>query len=188
MGRKVFSIVFFCLVIFFTSSLAYAAIYVANNSSNTVTVYPIGSSTSTASYTISGLNGPAGVAVDASHIYVANSGSNTVTVYPIGSSTSTASYTISGLNTAHGVAVDASYIYVANYNGNTVTVYPIGSSTSTASYTISGLNNPAFVALDPTPPTTSDPTKTEWGMITFAVLAGLMSVYYLRRQQGLAAK
>ncbi|MGO9016196.1 MAG: IPTL-CTERM sorting domain-containing protein [Dissulfurispiraceae bacterium] len=104
MGRKVFSIVFFCLVIFFTSSLAYAAIYVANNSSNTVTVYPI------------------------------------------------------------------------------------GSSTSTASYTISGLNNPAFVALDPTPPSTSVPTMTEWGMITFAVLAGLMSVYYLRRQQGLAAK
>ena len=92
MGRKVFSIIFFCLVIFFTSSMAYAAIYVANPN-NTVTVYPIGSSTSTPSHTISGLNGPEGVAVDASHIYVANFNNNTVTVYPIGSSTSTASYT-----------------------------------------------------------------------------------------------
>ena len=56
----------------------------ANNVSNTVTVYPLGSSTSTALYTISGLNGPVGVALDAAHIYVANNGNNTVPVYPLG--------------------------------------------------------------------------------------------------------
>ncbi|MBF0567445.1 MAG: Ig-like domain repeat protein [Nitrospirae bacterium] len=128
---------------------AYAgSIYVANLNSNTVTVYPNGSSTSTPSYTISGLNEPRGVAADANYTYIANSSGNTVAVYPKGASTSTPSYTISGLNYPFGVAVDANYIYVINYSTNSATVYPKGASTSTPSYTISGLTSPQGVAVD----------------------------------------
>ncbi|MBF0457413.1 MAG: hypothetical protein HQK99_05920 [Nitrospirae bacterium] len=113
-----------------------------------VNVYPTGASTSTASYSITGLNAPKGVAVDANYIYVSNNGGTTVTVYPIGASTATASYTISGLNSPWGVAVDANHVYVVNSGGTTVTVYPIGASTATASYTISGLTSPHNVAVD----------------------------------------
>lgn len=326
MARKVFSLVFFCLVIFFTaSSQTYAAVYVANYWNNNVTVYPLGASTSTPAYTISGLNDPIGVAVDSNYIYVANWGNNTVTGYAIGASTSTPAFTIStGVSGPVGVAVDANYIYVANYTaatvteyaknntsavaytisglgqpagvavdanyvyvadisrwdayeypkatttaaptytisatltdpsgiavdtnyvyvanpgtntvteyalgtttttvqhtisglnlwnavpsiggmagvaldanyayvsntqGNTVTEYAKGATTSTVVYTISGLNKPAGVAVDGLNPSSAPvPTMTEWGMIIFAAAAGLMSVYYLRRQRRLAAR
>jgi len=39
-----------------------------------------------------------------------------------------------------------------------------------------------FGIAGPTP--TSVPTMNEWGMIIFILLAGLCSVYYLRRQKG----
>ncbi len=164
-------------------------IYVANNGSyptfiGTVTVYPAGSDGNVApSSTIvgsnTGLNGPYGIALDASdNIYVANSGSypfSTVTVYPAGSDGNVApSSTIvgsnTGLNGPYGIALDAGgNIYVADEHSDTVTVYPPGSDGNVAPIaTIVGpatqLDYPAGIAVGalptPTPTQTATPTPS----------------------------
>ncbi len=48
---------------------------------------------------------------------------------------------------------------------------------------VSILNATTIAPTPPTPVTHSVPTLTEWGMIIFVLLAGLSSVYYLRRQK-----
>jgi sugar lactone lactonase YvrE len=112
------------------SSLLASAIYVTNEANNSITVYPgnpsgtlneaplatiIGSKT--------GLNAPAGIAIDASgKIYVANFGAGSVNVYaanPCGTLNEAPLATITGSNTTLvnplGVALDASgKIYVSN--------------------------------------------------------------------------
>jgi hypothetical protein len=45
-----------------------------------------------------------------------------------------------------------------------------------------GLGFDNFYARAAEPPTTQVPTMTEWGMIIFIVLAGMGSIYYLRRK------
>ena len=145
-------------------------IYVANYTSNTVTVYPAGSyGNITPSLTIggenTGLDEPDGIAVDgAGNIYVSNYGSSTVTIYAAGSSGNISySSVIGGFNTGldypAGVALDASgNIYVANNGGgagesDSVTVYPAGNyGNVTPSLTIggsnTGLNWPRGIGLD----------------------------------------
>ncbi|MFI5351554.1 MAG: choice-of-anchor D domain-containing protein [Candidatus Binatales bacterium] len=136
-------------------------IYVANNGSDVdgidaVTVYPAGSNGNVAPSAIisgssTGLDGPAGVAVDSSgKIYVANWDSSTVTIYPAGSTGNVApSATIrgyaTGLNDPSGITVDGSgKIYVSNQgslNGgsDSVTIYAAGSNGNAApSATIAG--------------------------------------------------
>src|ERR1700690_415144 len=118
MGKKVFFLVFFCLMIFFTASLTYAAIHVSNYLGNDVATWPNSTTGNTMPTTdISGplnttLDGPFGVAVDANWIYVANTLGNSILVFPIGATGDTApTRTISGplfttLNAPIGVAVD----------------------------------------------------------------------------------
>jgi len=44
------------------------------------------------------------------------------------------------------------------------------------------ISQQSLLILFPLDPVVSIPTLTEWGMIIFMILAGLGSVYYLRRQ------
>jgi DNA-binding beta-propeller fold protein YncE len=139
-----------------------------NSGSDTVTVYPAGSSGNAVPTEIinrqfarfsPGLDGPDGIAFDSDeNIYVANNDNNSVTVYPSGSNGNVLpSLTISGpntgLNVPTGVALDIdNNIYVSN-ESNSVTVYPAGSNGNVApSTTISGgstgLDSPEGIALD----------------------------------------
>ncbi|HUO05603.1 MAG TPA: hypothetical protein VMU16_10450 [Candidatus Binataceae bacterium] len=124
-------------------------IYVVNNGNNTVTVYaPLGSLPApnanvapilTISGGNTGLNNPAGIAVDPSgYIYVTNfvAGVSSLTIFPpMGSPGNTypnqtpvvaIGAPITGLNNPQGIALDSSQnIYVANNGGaGSVTVYP----------------------------------------------------------------
>ncbi len=150
-------------------------IYVTNSgsgseSTDTVTIYSAGSNgnvapNSTIGSFNAGLDGPQGIALDASgNIYVANASNSTVTVYPAGSNGSLAPIrTIGGSNTGlnhpTAIALDASSnIYVTNSGSegggtDTVTIYPAGSNgnvtpSSTIGGSNTGLSEPAGVALD----------------------------------------
>ena len=141
---------------------------------DTVSVFAAGSNGNiTPSATISGpatgLNSPAGVAVDSNkNIYVTNEmssedevGGNSVTVYPAGSNGNVApSATIAGsdtgINTPYGIALDRSRnIYVTNPNADnqtgsidTLTEYAPGSSGNVAPIaTIAGVSASLFEPL-----------------------------------------
>ena len=145
-------------------------IYVANDGSaiggnDTVTVYPAGSNGNVAPSSAiagfnTGLNGPLGIALDASgNIYVTNDGGNTVTAYPAGSNgnaapRSTIAGSNTGLNFPVGIALDAGgTIYVANDGSNAVTIYRAGSNgniapSSAIAGSNTGLEYPYGIALD----------------------------------------
>jgi carbohydrate-binding DOMON domain-containing protein len=64
----------------------------------------------------------------------------------------------------------------------TVTATDVNLCTGLQAYTVT------IIAPTPTPTPTPDsptavPTLSEWGMIIFMVLGGLMSIYYLRRRR-----
>jgi sugar lactone lactonase YvrE len=106
-----------------------------------------------------GLNGPTGVALDASgDLYVCNRFGNSVTVYAAGANGNVAPLrTISGsktgLNAPAGLVVDSNgYLYVANNNAPSITVYAAGATGNvmpirTISGTKTGLSKPYGVAL-----------------------------------------
>ena len=124
-------------------------IYIAGYDGGTISTYTTAGKA--ISPTIAGLDGPVGVAVDASgKIYVANSGSlpNTGSIETFNPDGSPASPTITaGLTTPFGITVDANgKIYVANYNGGTVTTYLADGTQTTP--TITGLQFPTDVKVD----------------------------------------
>lgn len=106
-----------------------------------------------------GLNGPTGIALDASgNLYVCNHFGNSVTVYAAGSNGNvTPSRTIggskTGLNAPRGIVVDSNgYVYVANSGTPSITVYANAVSGNVAPIrTIAGsntgLNQPYGVAV-----------------------------------------
>ncbi len=100
-------------------------LYVTNTASNTVTVYRVGKTTVTKTYS-SGLDGPAGVAVGTDGtVYVANLFGNDVVAYAKGSMTPTSTY--SGLGFPIGVTLDAkNNLYVTDSSG--VEEFPPGST------------------------------------------------------------
>jgi len=91
------------------------------------------------------MNGPTGLAVDASgNLYVSNFGANTVQVY---NPSRTLIRTISnGVNQPFGVAAGPwGYVYVANFGGGTVTSYDAKGNLVN---TITGLVNPLNLTVD----------------------------------------
>ena len=146
-----------------------SSLYVANFYGSTVTTYaPTAKGNAKPLHTIAGsktgLNGPYGVAVDASHnvsVVNTNGGSaftGSVTVYAAGAYGNVApTRTISGSNTGlfypFGIALDSSTnIYITNYNGQSVTVYAAGANgnvapVQTISGSNTGLNGPAGILL-----------------------------------------
>jgi len=143
-------------------------IFVANESGNSVDVYPVGEFGNVRSLVVDpNLNGPRGIARDAAgRVYVANSGSDEITVYApntVGRLTLIATIfgTKTGLKSPDGVALDANgNIYVSNErdggqpsNGGSVTVYPRLSNGDIRPSAIirgdkTGLTQPEGIALD----------------------------------------
>ena len=120
----------------FTAS---SALYVASSNTNSVVVYPIGSTgNATPSVIIAGANtglaGPFGIARDASGALYVTNNNNSVTVYTAGASGNVAPVaTIAGASTGlagpSGAAIDASgRLYVANQGNTSITVYAAGAS------------------------------------------------------------
>jgi DNA-binding beta-propeller fold protein YncE len=133
-----------------------------NGGSDTVTIYPAGSSGNATpnaiinrqfALSLTGLAQPAGIAVDSTGIYVTNV-NNSVTVYAAGSSgnaapTATISGSITGLSNPTGIALHGGNIYVANQGTDTVTVYPEGSTGNIApSSTLNTVGGATGVAVD----------------------------------------
>ena len=67
------------------------------------------------------------------------------------------------------------YRWIANYSGD-------ANNAATAN-ACNAANENVVVNFLPVASVTDVPTLSEWGMIIFMVLVGLMSVYYLRRQK-----
>ncbi len=104
-------------------------VYVANEASNTVTVYAPGSSTP--SLTISsGISSPYGVGVDSKgNVFVSNLGTNDVTAYAAGSTSPYESINFNAYGQAVGIGIDAAdNVWVACDSSNGVFEIPAGSS------------------------------------------------------------
>jgi DNA-binding beta-propeller fold protein YncE len=72
---------------------------------------------------ITGLNGPAGLAVFGNTLFVANNRSGTVGEYNATTGAAINASFITGLNFPYGLAVFGDTLFVANNNGNTVGKY-----------------------------------------------------------------
>ncbi|HTW87339.1 MAG TPA: NHL repeat-containing protein [Candidatus Binataceae bacterium] len=147
-----------------TVATSAGAIYVANTSSDAVTIYPTSATGNFAPYvTISGSNtgleSPDGIALDAAgNIYVTNQDNDSVTVFPAGGGGNIApTATIVGAPDAifepAGVALDSKgNVYVASPDLDLVTEYPpVGGQSGTlmpdpiATFTSSDLSEPVGV-------------------------------------------
>ncbi|MBV8720651.1 MAG: hypothetical protein JO277_00790 [Candidatus Eremiobacteraeota bacterium] len=102
----------------------------------------------------SGINKPAGLAVDAAgNLYVANGGGTIgVSVYAPGTSTTPAATFNAGMNLPAQLAFDAvGDLYVSNNGGNSVTEYapPLGASSTIAhTFTSANTSTPFSIAVD----------------------------------------
>jgi Ice-binding-like/IPTL-CTERM motif len=92
----------------------------------------------------------------------------------------TSAVTVSGngiySSTSFTPTAAGTYRWIANYSGD-------ANNAATAN-TCNAANENVVVSATAVPtPVTAVPTLSEWGMIIFMVLVGLMSIYYLRRQR-----
>jgi hypothetical protein len=142
-----------------------SAIYGANPSANSLSIFPTGSSGNVASlFAQTQLDNPKGIAYSGGYLYVANQATDSITVYPAGANgavnpVSTISGDSTQLDSPGAIAIDsAGSIYVANrgsLNGDvdSIAVYPAGSNGNVApNATITGPNTglamPISLALD----------------------------------------
>lgn len=105
-------------------------LFVADGSSGILMYNPKSPNASPEGSITTGVDAPAGVAVDKiGTLYVANGGNSTVTVYPKGKSSP--SLTISsGISSPYGIAVDSKgNVFVSNLGTNDITAYAAGSTT-----------------------------------------------------------
>ncbi len=104
-------------------------LFVADGSSGVLIYNPKTANGSPTGSITTGVDAPAGVAVDsAGSLYVTNEGNQTVTVYPKGQSSP--SLTIgTGISSPYGIAVDSKgNVFVSNLGTNNVTAYAAGST------------------------------------------------------------
>jgi DNA-binding beta-propeller fold protein YncE len=182
-------------------------LFVANFSSDSVTVYPRTwvvpntAPTRTLSGASTGLDGPQDLDVDTVHgeLFVANFIAVSVTVYPrtwpVLEPNTAFLRRLSGvvntdLNGPFGLAVDTVHneLFVANFSTPSVTVYSRTASgdtgpTRTLSGGNTGLSRPQFVAVIVSAPI---PTLSEWAQIGMAALLVLGGLLALRRRSGRA--
>ncbi len=133
--------------------------YVANSTSNNVSMYTINPTTGTleAVGTIAAGTGPVSVAVDPSgkFAYVANEGSNSISMYTIDATTGALTSTgmVAAATNPSSVTVDPSgkFAYVANHGSNNVSMYTINATTGglTSTGTVVAATNPSSVTVDP---------------------------------------
>lgn len=126
-------------------------LFVANNGNSTVTEYPFGKTSPSATLYGGTLVYPNGIAVDNTDtLYVtsgATAGSCYVLVYPKGASSP--SEQINGFDLPVGLAVDGSdNLYVGDALQNAVWKVPKGSTTPTK-LALTGLDDPTGLAIDP---------------------------------------
>ena len=120
-------------------------LYVANNTANTVTVYPPGTATPSATYTV-GIQTPVQLAIGRDGtLYVANLLSGSVTEYPSGQLTP--SLTIQTQMAPFGLALDAKNNLYVGYTTDFVYEYPPGSTQGT-NLGLHIPNNPHGLAID----------------------------------------
>ena len=133
--------------------------YVANASSNNVSMYTINSSTGTLSFigTVVAGTGPSSVTVDpfGKFAYVANSGSDNVSIYSIDATTG--ALTANGTATAGvqpGSATEdptGKFAYVTNHGSGNISMYTIDRTTGALTNTgmVAAGGSPASVTVDP---------------------------------------
>jgi hypothetical protein len=97
------------------------------------------------------------------------------------SGSGTYNYTISGLPLP-GTYVVCAYIDLNNNSGPPEPGEPSGEYFGTVSASV-GAPNPTGIDFSLSDPATAVPSMTEWGMIIFMSLAGLGTIYYIRRQK-----
>ena len=123
-------------------------VYVADNSSNNVSV--IDGTTNTVTTTVAVGNGPSpvGVAATSHTVYVANPPNNTVSV--IDGATNTVTNTVAVGSHPIGLGVDPTthLVYAANFQSNNVSV--IDGATNTVTTTVAVGTGPVGVGVDPT--------------------------------------
>ena len=127
-------------------------LYVANGNSGTIGEYGLDGRIVNASL-ITGLSGPAAIAISGRHLFVANAGNGTIGEYTTAGATVNASL-ITGLGTPASIAISGGHLFVLNVRNGTIGEYTTDGATINASL-ITGLNapirkeGPAYTALDP---------------------------------------
>ncbi len=122
-------------------------LYVTNEGSNTVTVYPPGATSP--SLTISnGISGPYGIAVDSTgNVFVSNLNTNDITAYQAGATSPFETINFNNYGQAVGLGVDGNdNIWVACDSSNAVFVITAGSETVQNSG-LTGLDGPIGVSI-----------------------------------------
>jgi autotransporter-associated beta strand protein len=122
-------------------------VFVTSELNGTIGVYNATSGTAVNASLVSGLAGPAGIAVSGSNIYVANYYGGTIGVYNATSGAAVNASLVSGLVRPNGIAVSGSNIYVTNHHGGTIGVYNAQSGTAVNVSLVSGLAGPWGIAI-----------------------------------------
>lgn len=94
---------------------------------------------------ITGLHGPAGIAVSGPFLFVANQAKGTIGEYTVGGGTVNASL-ITGLHGPVGIAVSGGDLFVANHAKGTISEYTTSGATVNANL-ITGLKGPEDIAV-----------------------------------------
>jgi YVTN family beta-propeller protein len=122
-------------------------LYVANNGSTTVSIFDTAHNNAVLT-PITGLNGPGGVAVNASRLYVTNFFGNSVSIFDTTKSNAAAG-SISGLTRPFGATLAGTKLYVANESINAVAEFDTANNNAAvATLQNNGLNAPFGLASD----------------------------------------
>ncbi len=124
-------------------------LFVADGSNGVLIYNPATPNGSPTGSITTGVDLPAGVAVDKSGaLYVADEGNSTVTVYPHGQSSP--SLTIStGISSPYGIGVDSKgNVFVSNLGTNDITAYAAGSTTPYATISFNSEGQAVGVGVD----------------------------------------
>ncbi len=130
-----------------------ATAYVANQSTNTVSV--ISTATNTVTATIPVGTNPAFVAAGpantpaAGHLYVSNAGSNTVSVVDTATNKVTATIPVGSTPVGVAVSPDGTHVYVTDVGGSGNTVSVISTATNKVTATITVGSGPAGAVVSP---------------------------------------